>query len=174
MKKIILILIIFFQTNLLKAQNNIVYLDVQFIIDNSELGKFYKTKLLNTQDKKKKELKAREILIKDTEKKINNQKNILKKEEINNKLNELNKIVKAYQKQRKDASKQLLDEKKNYTTEILKILNPLLTKYVEKNNISLVLEKKNVLVGVKTLDITNDLIKIFNNETKEKKLIDED
>ena len=116
MKKIILILIIFFQTNLLKAQNNIVYLDVQFIIDNSELGKFYKTKLLNTQDKKKKELKAREILIKDTEKKINNQKNILKKEEINNKLNELNKIVKAYQKQRKDASKQLLDEKKNYTT----------------------------------------------------------
>ena len=56
----------------------------------------------------------------------------------------------------------------------MKILNPLLTKYVEKNNISLVLEKKNVLVGVKTLDITNDLIKIFNNETKEKKLIDED
>ena len=173
MKKIILILIILFQTNLLKAQNNIVYLDVQFIIDNSELGKFYKTKLLNSQEKKKIELKAKEIQIKDEEEKINNQKNILKKEEINNKLNELNKIVKIYQKERKIASKQLLDDKKKYTTEILKILNPLLTKYVEKNNISLVLEKKNVLVGVKTLDITNDLMEIFNIETKKKKLINE-
>ena len=173
MKKIILLIIFIFQTNLSKADNGIVYLDIQFIIDNSELGKFYKTKLLNSQEKKKNELKAKEIQIKEEEKKINNQKNILKKEEINNKLKELNKTVRLYQDERNEVAKQLLDDKKTYTAKILKILNPLLTEYVKKNNINLVLEKKNILIGVKTLDITNDLIKIFNNETKAKKLINE-
>ena len=173
MKKIILIIIFIFQTNLSKADNGIVYLDIQFIIDNSDLGKFYKTKLLNVQERKKNELKAKEIVIKEKEKKINNQKNILKKEEINNKLKELNKTVRLYQDERNEVAKQLLDDKKTYTSEILKILNPLLTEYVKKNNINLVLEKKNILIGVKTLDITNDLIKIFNNETKAKELINE-
>ena len=173
MKKIILLIIFIFQTNLSKADNGIVYLDIQFIIDNSELGKFYKTKLLNSQEKKKNELKAKEIQIKEEEKKINNQKNILKKEEINNKLKELNKTVRMYQEERNEVTKQLLDDKKTYASEILKILNPLLTEYVKKNNINLVLEKKNILIGVKTLDITNDLIKIFNDETKAKKLINE-
>lgn len=173
MKKIILLILFIFQTNLSKADNRIVYLDIQFIIDNSDLGKFYKTKLLNVQEEKKNELKAKEIEIKEKEKKINNQKNILKKEEINNKLKELNKTVRLYQDERNEVAKQLLDDKKTYTAKILKILNPLLTEYVKKNNINLVLEKKNILIGVKTLDITNDLIKIFNDETKAKKLINE-
>ena len=173
MKKIILLILFIFQTNLSKADNRIVYLDIQFIIDNSDLGKFYKTKLLNVQEEKKNELKAKEIEIKEKEKKINNQKNILKKEEINNKLKELNKTVRMYQEERNEVTKQLLDDKKTYASEILKILNPLLTEYVKKNNINLVLEKKNILIGVKTLDITNDLIKIFNDETKAKKLINE-
>ena len=125
------------------------------------------------KNKKKNELKVKEIEIKEKEKKINNQKNILKKEEINNKLKELNKTVRLYQDERNEVAKQLLDDKKTYTAKILKILNPLLTEYVKKNNINLVLEKKNILIGVKTLDITNDLIKIFNDETKAKKLINE-
>ena len=65
MKKIILLILFIFQTNLSKADNRIVYLDIQFIIDNSDLGKFYKTKLLNVQEEKKNELKAKEIEIKE-------------------------------------------------------------------------------------------------------------
>ena len=59
----------------------------------------------------------------------------------------------------------IIDEKK-YSLEILKILNPLLTEYVEKNNIEVVIEKKNVLVGIKNLDITNDILLLFNDKTK--------
>ena len=52
----------------------------------------------------------------------------------------------------------------------LKILNPLLTNYVENNNINLVVEKKNILVGIKTLDITDNILSILNNKTKELKI----
>ena len=55
----------------------------------------------------------------------------------------------------------------------MRIINPLLTDYVDQNNIKLVIEKKNVLVGIKTLDITNTILVILNKHTKEKNLINE-
>ena len=64
-------------------------------------------------------------------------------------------------------------KKKNYSAQILKILNPLLTQYVDNNNITLVIEKKNVLVGIKTLDITKNILKILNDEVEKNKLINE-
>ena len=39
----------FFQN--LNAENNLVYLDVQYIIDNSTLGKHYKKKIKSIEDK---------------------------------------------------------------------------------------------------------------------------
>ena len=61
-----------------------------------------------------------------------------------------------------------------YSKKILKVLNPILTGYVENKKISILIEKKNVLVGVKTLDITNDILVILNQETVKKNLINED
>ena len=67
----------------------------------------------------------------------------------------------------------ILNEKKKYSSKILMILNPLLTNFVEKNNIKLVLEKKNILVGAKVLDITQNIMTILNNETKRNNYLDE-
>ena len=44
MKYFKLILIFFYNFNLANSDTNIVYLDVQYIIDNSNLGIFYKKK----------------------------------------------------------------------------------------------------------------------------------
>ena len=64
-------------------------------------------------------------------------------------------------------------KKKKYSSEILNILNPILTNFVEKNNIALVLKKKNILVGAKVLDITDNILLILNEETKNNNLINE-
>ena len=45
MKHTYLIFFIFFVFNFSYASSNIVYLDVQFVIDNSEIGKIYKEEL---------------------------------------------------------------------------------------------------------------------------------
>ena len=173
MRRIIIILIIFFQSEYLFANSNIVYLDVQYIIDSSNLGKFYKNKINTIKKSNKSILEDNENQIKKKEIELNNQKNIIKEDEINKKVKELNELVQSYQLLRQDFNKKLSIEKKNYTAKILSILNPLLTKYVEENNISLVIEKKNVLVGIKTLDITNIILEILDEETKNKKLTDD-
>ena len=153
--------------------SNIVYLDVQFIIDNSELGKFYKKKIKNTEKDALSNLKLNEEKIKALENNINNQKNILKKEEISKKVEELNILLKEFQEKRNKLKQTIIKDKKEYSIEILKILNPLVTNYVEKNNIELVLDKKNILVGVKSLDITQNLLRELNKKTIDEKLINE-
>ena len=58
MNKNIFFFIVFFFFTISNVTANIVYLDIQFIIDNSELGKFYKKKILQLQDKTKQDLKT--------------------------------------------------------------------------------------------------------------------
>ena len=166
MKKILFIFLIFFFTNKVFSETNINYLDVQFIIDNSNLGKLYKSEIKKIQDKNKTTIINKEQLIKKKETEFNNQKNILNQDEIKKKLNEINLLINEYQSLRKKFNSTIIAEKKKYSLEILKILNPLLTEYVEKNNIEVVIEKKNVLVGIKNLDITNDILLLFNDKTK--------
>ena len=78
-----------------------------------------------------------------------------------------------YQKSKNEFSKNIIEDKKNYSVKILNVLNPILTNYVENNNIDLVIEKKNILVGIKSMDITFNILEILNQETAKKNLINE-
>ena len=160
MKKNFFFLILLLIPNNLFAENKIVYLDVQYIIDNSQIGLTYKNKIKKNQNKNRIDLSIKEKIIKEKELEINNQKNILKKDELNKKVAKLNELLKDYQKLRNKLNNEVIENKKQYSIKILNILNPLLTNYVEKNNIILVVEKKNILVGIKSLDITNEILNI--------------
>ncbi len=172
MKKIIVLFIFLLFTTNANSQK-IVYLDVQFIIDNSDLGKFYKTKIKKMQNFNSSKLKDDETKINNMETEIKNLKNIISETEKKNKVNKLNLLLKDYQIKRVKLDKEIIDSKKNFTAKILEILNPILTNYVEKENIVLVVEKKNILVGIKSLDITQEILEILNQETINNNLINE-
>ena len=112
MKKIILISIFCFFFKNAFANVNLAYLDVQYIIDNSNLGKFYKSEIKKIQDSYKSDIISKEKEIKNKESELNNQKNLLKQEEITNKLNEINELIKEYQKFRNEVNKEISLEKK--------------------------------------------------------------
>ena len=166
-------LIILIQTKFVYSNINIVYLDVQSIIDNSDLGLFYKKKVSKIHEELKIELSIKEKKIKEKETDLNNKKNILKNEEIEKSLKELNNLINDYQITKNKSNKIVNDEKKKYSLIILKNINPILTNYAKENNITLILEKKNILVGVNTLDVTNVILNLLNKETKNKKLIND-
>ena len=166
MKKLVLYFLLLFPVSIVNADINLAYLDIQYIIDNSNLGQIYKKNLKEKSDKFKSKLSIKEDEIKKQEAEINNQKNILKENELKIKINKLNKQLKEYQTSKKELNQNFILEKRELSSKILKLLNPILTKYVDENNIKIVIEKKNILVGIKTLDITENILKIFNEETK--------
>ena len=173
MKLIISIFVIFFYFSYANSNNNIVFLDVQYLIDNSNLGKKYKKDILQLKDQNKLKLKVKEEKIKEKELEINNQKNILKEEELKKKIIEIEKMIKEFRILNRELSSKITQQRKLYSAEILKMINPILTNYAEQNNINYVLEKKNVLVGMKSLDITTQVLNKLNEYTEKQNLINE-
>ena len=171
--RLLIILIFLLKTTYASSTEKVVYLDVQFIIDNSKIGLFYKDKLMKIKDENKSKLISQQKKIKNEENEINKQKNILKKEEIDNKINKLNQLLDKYQKDLKKNNQILSAEQKKYTKIILDNLNPIVTKYVKDNDILIVLDKKNILVGSKALDITENILNKLNKLTIDKDLLSE-
>ena len=48
----------------------------------------------------------------------------------------------------------------------MKLINPIISDYVEKNSINIVIDKNIILVGKKSYDITNDILKLVNEKIK--------
>ena len=60
--------------------------------------------------------------------------------------------------------------KVNNTNNLLKLINPILVKFSNDNEISIILQKKDLVVAKTELDITNKIIMIVNKEVKEFKI----
>ena len=163
MKKIFIIIIIFnlFSSNL---RAEIAYIDISFILNNSNVGKslnIHINKIKNVNSTKYKDIE--DDLIK-KEKTLIAQQNIINKDEFENKLKLLAEEIKKYRFDKKKSEDILNKIKIDNTKKILNVLNPIITKYVESNSISIVIPKKNIIVGKKKLDITNQIIKLLNDD----------
>ena len=144
----------------------IVYIDVNFILNNSEVGKSLNKYIKEINDKNLISYKEIEDQFLKKEKELLAQKNILEKSDFDKKLKKLSKEVNIYRSEKKMSLTKLNEIKINNTKKILKLLNPIITNYVDKNSISLVIPKKNIIVGKKNLDITNEIVKLLNDKVK--------
>ena len=160
------LIIIFFISNIFtfNAYSKIAYIDIKIILNESNVGKSLNSHLksLNSEYSKKYTKIEKELLEK--EKTLLAQKNIIEKNEFNKKIRNLSDEINKYKNDKKISTDKLNKIKIENTKEILKILNPIITKYVENNDISLVLKKTNIIVGKKDLDITEKIINLLNGE----------
>ena len=166
MKKKILIFILL---NILtfNSKAEIVYIDINFIVNSSDVGKNLNTYLETIKNQNSLKYEEIENDLVNKEKSLIAQQNILDKEQFQKKLKKLTSEVQKYRSDKKVSLEELNNIKINKTKEILLALNPIITKYVDENSISIVIPKKNIVVGRKNLDITNQIIKLLNkNITK--------
>ena len=148
------------------AEEKFAYLDVNFLLSESESGKYINNELNKINNKNIEEFKNIENSIKTEEDKLLKQKNILKEEEFNLKLKKLREKYQSYQKLKKKKNNDLKKLRDDAVNQILKIINDVLTKYSTKNNISLVIDKKNVVIGKTELDINKNILNILNEKIK--------
>ena len=148
------------------AENNIAFIDIDKIINESELGKkIYKNVEDNFKKENKKLIEIEKNLI-TKEQEILKQKNILSEDELNKKITNLKKEINDFQKKRKLLNEKFNKIKVEKTNEMVQSLNEILSKYAENNDISLVIQKKFIVIAKTGLDITSDILKIFNKENK--------
>ena len=146
--------------------SDVYFIDYSKVMNESTAGKKaqdYLKNLLNSSNKKFNDTAKK---LKDEENKIISQKNALSKEEYKKKADALRKKVFELNKGRDKLIRDVAAKRKKAGDEMLKKLNPILGKYMEENNISVVIDKKNVLMGNKKFEITSQIIEILNKEFK--------
>ena len=105
--------------------------------------------------------------MKSNEAEILKQKNILSEEDLKDKINQLRLKISEYEKQKKIFKEQINNKRLKGTKFMLKSLQAILANYASENQLSLILQKKNILMGISTLDITKSIMEIFNKEVKD-------
>ena len=148
------------------AENKIAFIDIDKIINESEFGKrTYKNIDVNFKEENEKLLEIEKKLV-SKEQEILKQKNILSEDELNKKITKLKKEINDFQKKRKSINEKFNKIRLEKTNEMVQSLNEILSKYADDNNISLVIQKKFIVIAKTGLDITNEILKIFNKENK--------
>jgi len=152
------------------AEEKIVYLDINFLLIESDAGKYINSELKKINDNNIIEFKKIENSIKNEEVKLLKQKNILKDDEFNSKVNLLREKYKSYQELENTKNNDLKTLRDNAAKQLLKIINEILSEYSTKNKISLIMEKKNIVIGKTELDITKNILVLLNTKIKKVEL----
>ena len=167
MKKILIIFLFFlFQFNYLEANTKIAFIDMDKVINTSKPGSSIMKQLreinLINSNKFNKEAKK----LKEQETKLVSQKNILSATDFQDNLKKLKLDIDNYNVNRDKINNDFNKLRIDSTNELLKLINPILINYSNDNSISLILKKKDLVIGKSELDITNEIISIIDKDIK--------
>jgi outer membrane protein len=163
---IIVIFLTIISFNLAKANENIYFIDLDYLINESLAGKSITVQLKKEHDNNLSFFKKNENDMKERESKIISQKNVLNESEFKEKINKLSIDIKKYNKVKKNKinliNKRMVESKRKLLIEI----NLIIGEYSKNKSISMVIQKKNIIIGKTELDITIPIFKILNNSIK--------
>ena len=154
-------------TNHTLAQDKVVFIDINFIFKNSIVGKELNEKIAKKDNEINLEIKKFKNDIEVEKNEITSQKNVISIEEYNKKI----KILETKINKMNDLISKKTDElnkfKKNVETSFSKELNSIIEIYSTENSIDMILDKSNLLMARKDLNITQKIINLFNENVKE-------
>ena len=149
------IFISFFLIQNVNATNNISFINLDLILNESVLGQKVLLNLKNLNETNNKTLKKIENEIINNENEIKKIQNVISKEDLNLKIQKLKKKIEEFNSKRDE---DILN--------FFKKINPLVQNYMDNNQINMVIEKKYVFIGRSIDDITQDILKLINEEFK--------
>tara|TARA_X000000950_G_scaffold261191_1_gene331200 strand:- start:950 stop:1462 length:513 start_codon:yes stop_codon:yes gene_type:complete len=159
-------ILIIYNTYAYSDEQKIVYLNLNFIVENSTPGMqiLQELEIKKKQNIKKFKIKENELLTK--EKDLLNKKNILSQDEFESKALALSEEMKIYNTERKKIFLEFEKNKKKELNNFLGKITPLIENFVKENSINIVLNEKNLFIASKKFDITDQIIQIVNQNIK--------
>jgi outer membrane protein len=159
---------IFFFLNLTQANSieSIAYIDMDFIIKNSEIGKKTLDSINNLNIKNINELKKKEKILKDLENNIVSKKNIISKENFDNEVKLLREKANKFKNDQLKMVENFNNYKKKELDAVFSKISPIINSYMEQKSVKILLDSKNILIGRNDLNLTNDVLIEINKKVK--------
>ena len=161
--------IIFFSllsVNSIKANDKVSYVDMDYILTNTIAGKSLLENLKKEEKLKVDKFKISDEDFKNKEKKILAKKNLVTNEEINKDLRSLQIEFQNYKKDKIKEIDKLKAKRNRNILNFIKLINPIIEKYMSENSIAILLDKKNIFIASKNYDITKNLITLIDKDIK--------
>jgi len=165
-----LIIIPMLYSNMALSNNDIYFIDIDFVMNNSLAGKSIIKELDEINKSSQNKFKKIEKNLLDEEKKIISKKNILSEQEYLKEAELFKKKVDDYNLSRNKKINDISKMKNNSQKKLIETLTPILTEYAQKNSISYIIPKQSIIVGKSELDLTKTIIEILNSKIKKIKL----
>jgi Skp family chaperone for outer membrane proteins len=165
-KFIFIIFFSFLSFSELKANDKISYVDMDYIITNSIVGKSLLENFKKEEKLKVEKFKTSDEDFKNKEKKILAKKNLITNEEINKELRSLQVEFQNYRKNKIKEIDELKAKRNRNILNFIKLINPIIEKYMSDNSIAILLDKKNIFIASKNYDITKNLITLIDKDIK--------
>jgi Skp family chaperone for outer membrane proteins len=150
----------------LKANDKISYVDMDYIITNTIVGKSLLENFKKEEKLKVEKFKTSDEDFKNKEKKILAKKNLVTNEEINKELRSLQVEFQNYRKNKIKEIDELKAKRNRNILNFIKLINPIIEKYMTDNSIGILLDKKNIFIASKNYDITQNLITLIDKDIK--------
>ena len=162
---IVSIFIILFSTQI-KAEQKIVFVDMDRVMKESAVGKSLLQQLDKADSKNKKVFSESQKNLVTKRDKITSQKNILSKEEYENKVIAINKEFATFQKESQKNVTLLRSGRDKAMKKIFTELQAILAEYSKKNDLTFIVDQKNIIIGRADLNVTNDILKLLDSKIK--------
>jgi outer membrane protein len=159
-------LLFFLFTNTSFSNESVAYIDIDFILKNSDIGKKSIEKInaqnnINIQD-----LKKKEKILKDLEIEIASKKNIISKEAFDKEVIIFRKNIDQFKIEQQQIIKDFNDYKKKEIDKVFQTISPIINSYMEQKSVKILFDAKNIFMARNDLNLTNDILEAINKEAK--------
>ena len=152
--------------NSIKANDKVSYVDMDFLITNTIAGKSLLENFKKEEKLKVDKFKISDEDFKNKEKKILAKKNLVTNEEINKELRSLQVEFQNYSKNKIKEIDKLKAKRNRNILNFIKLINPIIERYMSENSIAILLDKKNIFIASKNYDITKNLVTLIDKDIK--------
>jgi len=165
-KLLITICFIFTYNNMVNANENIYFINLNLLFNNSLFGKDVNKKIFDKGTLINKSIQDYEKIIKEEKIKLNSQKNVINDDEYVNKNllleDNISKYASDINNKKNDLEKFKFEANNKFLNELITILEI----YSKENSIDMIFKKDSLLIVNNKFDLTNKILDLLNKKVK--------
>ncbi len=144
------------------ASEKVAFVDIDYIVQNSNVGKSALESIRKLDEKNINTLKNKTRELKDLEIEIQNKKNIISSEAYESEVKLFKEKLNNYKNQKNSIIKNFNDFKKKELDKIFAEITPVIKNYMDKNSVEILLDTKNIFMGNDNINLTEDILNEVN------------
>jgi outer membrane protein len=146
------------------SNDKVAFIDIDYLIKNSEIGKNLLIKINDLDKKNVNSLKKKDTMLKNLETDIRNKKNIISDEAYNKEVILFREKIVKLNEEKNNLVNEFNAFKKKELQNIFDQISPIISNYMDKNSITIILDSKNIFMGKVNSDLTKDILTEINKE----------